>query len=171
VFRCPAGVSVEFARPRIVIAKILTHLATVSFLAFVPLTLVAQDEPLQLDVRLHVKGNRGASAFFERQIQGGSATLTGRVHNLPGGETTLVTLQFDYRTNADIALDEIVSRIVISIEDLVGNEFSTVTINPNTIHLNPNRVPLYYSASLYIPSIVRGGNGYIARVQVYGNYE
>ena len=93
------------------------------------------------------------------------------MHNLPGGETTLVALRFDYSTNADIALDEIVSRIVITIEDALGNEFSIVTIDPNTIHLNANRVPLYYSASLYIPSTVHGGNGYIARVQVHGNYE
>ena len=135
------------------------------------MTLVALDEPLQVDVRLAVKGNRGASASFERQIEGGTATVSGRVHNLAEGETTLVMLRFDYRTNADIALDEIISRVVITIEDAVGNEFSTVTIDPNTIPLNPNRVPLDYSSTLYIPTIVRGGNGYIVRVQVYGNYE
>jgi hypothetical protein len=75
---------------------------------------------------------------------------------------------------ADIALDEIVSRIVISIEDAAGNEFSTVTIDPNTIPLNPNRLPLYYSVTLYTPAISNApgrGNGYFARVQVYGNYE
>lgn len=151
-------------------AKIPIPVATV-FLAFAPMTLVALDEPLQVDVRLAVKGNRGASASFERQIEGGTATVSGRVHNLAEGETTLVMLRFDYRTNADIALDEIISRVVITIEDAVGNEFSTVTIDPNTIPLNPNRVPLDYSSTLYIPTIVRGGNGYIVRVQVYGNYE
>ena len=93
------------------------------------------------------------------------------MHNLPGGETALVTLQFDYRTQAEIALDELISQIVILIEDEDGNEFSTVTIDPNTIHLNPNRVPLYYSATLYTPIIERGGKGYTARIQVYGNYE
>ena len=32
-----------------------------------------------------------------------------------------------------------------------GNEFSRVTIDPNTVPLNPNRAPLYYSATLYRP--------------------
>jgi hypothetical protein len=140
--------------------------------AFSSLTVYAQDEPpLQIDVRLRVKRNHGLGAHFEHQIAGGAATLSGRVHNLPGGETALVTLQFDYRTNAEIALDEIVSRIVVSIEDSSGNEFSIATIDPNTVPLNPNRVPLYYSATLYTPKIAHGENGYIARVQVYGNYE
>jgi len=156
---------------RIVLGTVAVDVAAVFFLAFAPPTVVAQGEPLQVDVRLRVKGNRGASAFFERQIQGGAATVSGRVHNLPGGETALVRLRFDYRIKADIALDEIVSRIVIAIEDASGNEFSIVTIDPNTIPLNPNRVPLYYSATLYIPGIVRGGSGYFVRVQVHGNYE
>lgn len=115
-----------------VLAKIPIYVATV-FLAFAPIILVAQDEPLQVDMRLAVKGTRGASASFERQIEGGTATVSGRVHNLPEGETTLVMLRFDYRTNAEIALDEIISRVVITIEDAVGNDFSTVTIDPNTI--------------------------------------
>src|SRR5438094_253056 len=150
--------------------KILAIVAIVTSV-FSSLTVFAQNEPLQVDVRLRVKRNHGLGAHFERQIAGGEATVSGRVHNLPGGETALVMLQFDYRTNAEIALDEIVSRIVVSIEDSSGNEFSIVTIDPNTIPLNPNRVPLYYSATLYTPTIARGENGYIARVQVYGNYE
>jgi hypothetical protein len=87
------------------------------------------------------------------------------VHNLPGSETALVTLRFDYRTNADI------SQIVISIEDADGNEFSTATIDPTAVPLNPNRAPLYYSATVYTPRITRGEEGYITRIQVYGNYE
>jgi len=62
-------------------------------------------------------------------------------------------------------------QIVILIEDQDGNEFSTVTIDPNTINLNPNRVPLRYSATLYTPIIERGGNGYTVQIQVFGNYE
>jgi hypothetical protein len=89
---------------------------------------------------------------------------------LPGGETTVVTLRFDHRTNADIALDEIISQIVISVEDANGTVFSITTIDPNTIPLNPNRAPLYYSATLYTPQVT-GRAGYIAHVQVYGNYE
>jgi hypothetical protein len=126
--------------------------------------------PLQVDVRLRVKSNHGLGASFERQIMGGAATVAGRIHNLPGGETTLVMLRFDYRTKADIALDELISQIVVSIEDANGNEFSTTTTDPNAIPLNPNRAPLYYSITLYTPRITRG-EGYIAHIQVYGNYE
>ena len=108
---------------------------------------------------------------FRTLLDGGPAKLTGSVSNLPGGETALVALQFDYRVDADFALDEIISQIVISVEDASGQPFSNVTIDPNTIHLNPNRVPLYYSATLYTPEHTRGRNGYIVRVQVFGNYE
>jgi hypothetical protein len=126
--------------------------------------------PLQVDVRVRAKGN-GMGAFFQRQIATGTAMVSGRVKNLPGNETALVTLRFDYHTNADIALDEIIDRIVISIEDLSGNQFSTVTIDPDTIHLNPNRVPLYYSTTLYTPDRPRIRGGYFVHVQVFGNYE
>ena len=150
----------------------MSAIVAIAISAFSSLTVFGQDgEPLQVDIRLRVKRNQGLGALFEHQIAGGAATLSGRVHNLPGGETALVMLQFDYRTNAKIALDEIVSRIIVSIEDSSGNEFSIVAIDPNTIPLNPNRVPLHYSATLYTPKVARGENGYIARVQVYGNYE
>ena len=58
-----------------------------------------------------------APVSFRAQLDGGPAKLTGSVSNLPGGETALVALQFDYRVNADFALDEIISQIVISVED------------------------------------------------------
>jgi hypothetical protein len=151
--------------------KILAAIAAV--IALCPqLTLRAQEgPPLQVDVRLRVKSNHGLGASFQRQLEGGAATVAGRIHNLPGGETALVMLRFDYRTKADIALDELISQIVISIEDANGNEFSTTTIDPNTIPLNPNRATLYYSATLYTPHVARGEEGYIAHIQVYGNYE
>ena len=96
--------------------------------------------------------------------------MKGTVTNLRGGETARVFLHFVYRTNADIALDELISQIVISTSDTAGNEFSRVMIDPNTVPLNPNRAPLYYSATLYKPP--RGDrNVYITRVQVFGNYE
>jgi hypothetical protein len=137
----------------------------------VPLAAVAQEEPpLQEDIRVRVNGNPPVGANFSRQIEPGEARVRGRVLNLEGGETALVTLVFNYRSDAPIALDEIISRIVISIEDSQGGEFSTVTIDPNSINLNPNRVPLSYSATLYIPDDARR-NGYFARVQVFGNYE
>ena len=146
--------------------------ASITLLAVCPpLPLRAQlGAPLQVDVRVRVKSNHGFGTSFERQLDPGAATVEARIHNLPGGETAFVTLRFDYRTNADIALDEIISQIVISIEDANGNAFSTTTIDPNTIALNPNRAPLYYSATLYTPKVTRRA-GYIAHVQVYGNYE
>ncbi len=162
---CPLSMKSNEKAP-VIIATILC--------AFWPLAVLSQNgPPLQLDVRLHVKRNHGLGGSFERQLEGGEATVSGRVHNLPGGETALVMLQFDYRTTADIALDELVSQIVISIEEADGSEFSTVTIDPNTIHLNPNRVPLHYFATLYTPNTAHGRNrsGYIVRVQVSGNYE
>ena len=133
----------------------------------------AQDQaPLQVDERVRVNNNKRPTATsFTAHLAGGPATLTGSVRNLPGGDTALMALQFAYTVSEDIALDEIISQIVVSVEDLAGNVFSTVSIDPNTIHLNPNRVPLYYSATLYTPEHVRGRNGYIVRVQVFGNYE
>jgi hypothetical protein len=140
---------------------------------FPVLAAFAQEQaPLQADTWVRVKNNkRPIATSFTAHLGGGPATLTGSVRNLPGGDTALVALQFAYTVNADIALDEIISRIVVSVEDLAGNTFSTVTIDPNTIHLNPNRVPLYYSATLYKPDHTRGRNGYTVRVQVFGNYE
>ena len=89
---------------------------------------------------------------------------------MPGGETVLVSLRFDYNSDADIALDELINQIVVSTSDKAGNEFSRVTIDPNTVPLNPNRAPLYYSATLYHPP--RNGRSlYLARIQVFGNYE
>jgi hypothetical protein len=136
-----------------------------------PLVAVAQDlPPLQVDVRVPAKAT-GIGALFQRQIEPGEATVSGRVRNLPGGETALVTLRFDYKTNADFALDEIIGLIVISIEDSEGNEFSKVTIDPNTVNLNPNRVPLSYSATLYTPDQTGPRGSYTVHIQVFGNYE
>jgi len=149
----------------------LLAIITIVFLAFSSWSVFAEEElPLQVDARLRVERNHGLRRFFERQIAGGAAIVSGRMHNLPGSETALVTLRFDYRTNADIALDELISQIVISTENQDGSEFSIASIDPNAIPLNPNRAPLYYSVTLYTPPITRG-EGYIARIKVYGNYE
>jgi hypothetical protein len=139
--------------------------------ALAPVTGVAQlRAPLQVDVRVPAKAT-GFAAFFQRRLEPGAATVSGRVRNLPGGETALVTLHFDYKIDADFAFDEIISRIVISIQDSVGNEFSKVTIDPNTVHLNPNRVPLDYTATLYTPPETRPDSTYRVHVKVFGNYE
>jgi hypothetical protein len=136
-----------------------------------PLRAIAQaDAPLQLDVRVPVKQN-GLGASFQRRLEPGGATVAVRVRNLPGRETALVSLMFNYRINADFALDELISLIIITIEDSAGGEFSRATIDPSTIPLNPNREPLSYAASLYTPTQQHARAGYTVRVQVFGNYE
>src|SRR4030095_11842752 len=140
-------------------------------LCFLPQILSAQDQaPLQTDVRVRVKNNDRRLVAFEADRGVGPATLRGSVQNLPGRETVLVSLHFAYRTDDDIALDELISQIVISTVDQAGNEFSKVAIDPDTVPLNPNRVPLYSSAPLYRPPPTNR-IFYVVRVQVFGNYE
>ncbi len=140
-------------------------------LSAAPMALMAQEAPpLQVDARVRADGSGRVAATFERQIKPGLAKVSGRVRNLPGGETALVRLRFDYDTTADFALDEIISLIVISLENSSGNEVARATIDPNEVNLNPKRVPLHYSATLYKPEHA-AANGYIVRVRVYGNYE
>ena len=134
-------------------------------------TAVAQGQsPLQADVQVRVNYNTQTSVPFRSRLEGGGATVKGAVVNVPGSETVTIRLRFNYRTNADIALDEIISQIIVSTSDAGGNEFSRVTIDPNTVPLNPNRASLSYSATLYKPPR-SGRNAYIAAVQVFGNYE
>ena len=131
----------------------------------------AQDEaPLQADMRVRVDHTNRRLTLFQTALQGGGAMLRGSLQNLTGGETALVSLHFDYRTDADIALDELINQIVISTVDNRGKEFSRVTIDPNSGPLNPNRVPLSYSATVYQPPLTNRG-WYIIRVRVFGNYE
>jgi hypothetical protein len=136
-----------------------------------PIAVTSQEQPLpQANARVWIE-NGSSPASFERFLRGGKARLTGSIWNLRGGETALVLLAFDYKTDADISLDEILSSIVISTEGSGGNRFSEMAIDPNMVHLNPNRVPLHYSATLYTPPHKGPGNGYFVRVQVFGNYE
>lgn len=146
-------------------------ISLVLLLSFARLSVVAQEQaPLQANIRVRVDYNEKRAISFQSGLGGGVATVKGSVVNLPGGETALVLLHFDYRTDAAIALDELISQIFISIRDAAGNEISRVTIDPNTAPLNPNRAPLYYSATLYKPP-AHGRNVYIARIKVFGNYE
>jgi hypothetical protein len=140
-------------------------------LCFALQLLIAQEQsPLQADIQLRVNYNDRRLVPFRTRLEGDEATLRGTVQNLPGGETVLVSLRFDYSSDADIALDELISQIVVSTGDKAGNQFSRVTIDPNTVPLNPNRAPLYYSATLYRPP-QNGRSLYLARIQVFGNYE
>jgi hypothetical protein len=140
-------------------------------LCFASHLVVGQEQsPLQADVQERVNHGDRRLVPFHARLEGGGATVRGSVQNLPGGETLLVSLRFDYNSDADIALDELISQIVVSTSDNAGNEFSRITIDPNTVPLNPNRAPLYYSATLYHPP--RNGRSlYLARIQVFGNYE
>ncbi len=148
-----------------------------AFVALLPLCFASQlvigqeqSPPLQADVQVRINHGDRRLVPFRARLEGGEATVRGSVQNLPGRETVLVSLRFDYNSRADIALDELISQIVVSTSDKAGNEFSRVTIDPNTVPLNPNRAPLYYSATLYHPP--RNGRSlYIARIQVFGNYE
>src|SRR5438552_249829 len=79
----------------------------------------AQEQaPLQADERVRINNNnkRSIAASFTAHLAGGPATLTGSVRNLPGGDTVLVAPQFTYTVNADIALDEIISEMVVSLK-------------------------------------------------------
>jgi hypothetical protein len=135
-----------------------------------PIVVAQGQSPLQADIQVRVNYNTESPVSFRSRLEGGGATVKGTVVNLPGSETVALRLRFNYRTNADIALDELISQIIVSTSDTDGNEFSRVTIDPNTVPLNPNRVPLSYSATLYKPPR-SGRNAYIARIQVFGNYE
>jgi hypothetical protein len=118
---------------------------------------------VQADVRVPLTSGRGR---FVQKLAPGDARVVGRVRPLRGGETVLVDLGFDYRIPDDlIAFDEIICEIEITIEDVAGNEIARSLIDPNDINLNPNRVPLFYSATLYT------GEGSAVRVRVRGNYE
>ena len=140
-------------------------------LCFAPHLVMGQEQaPLQTDVQVRVNHNDGRLVQFRARLEGGEATLRGTVQNLPDGETVLVSLRFDYNSEADVALDELISQIVVSSSDRAGNEFSRASIDPNTVPLNPNRAPLYYSATLYRPPR-EGRRLYFARIQVFGNYE
>ena len=92
-----------------------------------------EQAPLQADVQLQVKYNDKRPVLFRARLEGGGAVVRGSILNLPGGETALVVLHFDYNTDGDIALDELISQIVVLTSERAGNEFSKVTIDPNTV--------------------------------------
>jgi len=129
-----------------------------------------EQSPLQADLRLRVNYNERDLVSFRAVLEGGEAILRGTVQNLPGGETSLIQLHFDYRTDANIALDELISQIVIWTNDRTGNEFSKVTIDPNSVPLNPNPVRLHYSGTVYKPPR-NNRTFYVVSIQVFGNYE
>src|SRR5512133_2620082 len=132
-------------RPCFVVAAVLLN-------CFAYQVVVAQEQPpLQADIRVRVNYNDRNLVSFRVVLEGGEAMLRGTVQNFPGRETSFVQLHFDYRTDADIALDELINQIVIGTIDRTGNEFSKVTIDPNSVPLNPNRASLHYAGTVYKP--------------------
>jgi hypothetical protein len=150
---------------RVIVAVALLLLCFAS-----PIVIAQGQAPLQADIQVRINYNTQSPVPFRSRLEGGGATVKGTVVNVPGSEAVAVRLRFNYRTNADIALDELISQIIVLTSDTDGNEFSRVTIDPNTVPLNPNRAPLSYSATLYKPPRGRQ-NAYITRIQVFGNYE
>jgi len=126
--------------------------------------------PLQADLQVRVNYSERNLVSFRAVLEGGEAVLRGTVQNFPGGETSFVQLHLDYRTDANIALDELISQIVIWTNDRTGNEFSKVSIDPNSVPLNPNRVRLHYAGTVYKPPR-NNRTFYVVGVQVFGNYE
>ena len=146
--------------------------AAVLLYCFAPQIGLAQEQlpPLQADVRVRVGYSQRGPVSFRAVLEGGEATLGGAVQNLPSGETSLVQLHFDYRTEANIALDELISQIVFWTIDGAGNEFSKVVIDPDSVPLNPNRASLHYAGTVYKPPR-NNRTSYVVRIQVFGNYE
>ena len=144
--------------------RIVTMVASVAMLAapFVAGTARAQClSDVQADVRVALDAR---PPRFVTKLAPGDATLTGSVQR--GRDTVRVLLKFDYRVPRDvIVFDEIVCAIEVLVEDAAGNEVARSDIDPNSIHLNPNRVPLYFVTTLYV------GEGSAVRVRVRGNYE
>ena len=130
----------------------------------------ASAQVLQVDLTIAMPARAGARSKFEVPIEQGPATVSGRLRNLPGGETLRVDLVFDYRVpRGTIALDELVERIELAVLDSAGEVFGApVTLETNLVHLNPNRARLFYRATLYTPGEEAG---YDFRLQVFGNYE
>ena len=94
-------------RRRVVVAALLLS-------CFVSQIVLAQEQPpLQADLRVRVDYNDRGLVSFRSVLEGGEAAVRGTVQNFPGGETSFIQLHFDYRTDADIALDELISQIVI----------------------------------------------------------
>jgi hypothetical protein len=123
-----------------------------------------------LDADAYVDYNDRGLVSFRPLLPKGARLRFGELCKISGGETSFIQLHFDYRTDADIALDELISQIVIWTNDRTGNEFSKVLIDPNSVPLNPNRVPLHYAGTVYKPPR-NNRTSYVVRIQVFGNYE
>ena len=120
------------------------------------------------DVQADVVTPLGSAHRFQTTLAPGDAVLRGRVVQRRGGETVRVDLQFRYRVPPDvIVFDEIICSIEVLVEDDAQNVLARSEIDPDSINLNPNRVPLSYATTLY--TTAPGASA--VRVRVRGNYE
>ncbi len=133
-----------------------------------PILSSAQD--LQVDLLIPMSTDSRSHAKFTAPIQPGSATLSGTVSNLEGKAAVGIDLVFDYiiPQGPIAALDEQIDRIEITTETQEGEIFGSVIIDTQIIFLNPNRVPLFYYATLYYPQY---SNAYVVRIRVFGSYD
>lgn len=121
------------------------------------------ESPIQVDVLVPLRAD---TTRFKTKIEPGDATLSGRVRPQRGRETARVELRFDYRVPKGlIVFDEIICSIETIVEDGAGNALGRALVDPDSVNLNPNRVPLVYATTLY----TIGGTH--LRVRVRGNYE
>jgi hypothetical protein len=130
--------------------------------------LPAAAQTLQVETTLSLPTQKRAKESFQGRIEPGEASVAGVARNLKRGDAVVISLVFDYRTSADIALDEVIDRVEITTETPDGEVFLTTVLDTELIPLNPNRVPLRYAATLYHPT---DGDRYVLRVRVFGNYE
>jgi hypothetical protein len=118
---------------------------------------------VQADIRVPLVSG---PVSFKQNLAPGDARVVGRAWPQRGRETVRVDLRFDYRIPKDvIAFDEIICEIEVLVEDAAGGEVARSVIDPNSINLNPNRVPLSYATTLY------KSGGTALRIRIRGNYE
>ncbi len=152
--------STYFCRTMVqVVLVLLTCFAT-------PILSSAQE--LQVELLIAMSTDSRSHVKFTTPIQPGSATLSGTVSNLQGRATVGIDLVFDYIIpQGPVAFDEQINRIEITTETQEGEIFGCVIIDTQIIFLNPNRVPLFYYATLYYPEY---NNAYVVRIRVFGSY-
>jgi hypothetical protein len=128
----------------------------------------ASAQIVQVDTSFPMSNAPLAAASVVSLVEQGPANVTITARNHPQDAVT-IDLAFRYRIPPDtIALDELIDRIEIATETLAGERHFASAIDAQLIPLNPNRVPLFYRATLYRPTDERA---YRVHVRVLGNYE
>jgi hypothetical protein len=128
----------------------------------------AQGQLTQVDTAFGMSTAADARKQVVEVIEQGPATVEITARNMPQ-DAVVVDLAFRYRVPPDtIGLDELIDRIEVTTETDAGEPFFASAVDAQLIHLNPNRVPLFYRVTLYRPTDTEH---YRVRVKVLGNYE